>query len=237
LPIRPSLEGKGAGKLAAELAMSWQEAYSLRFSGFTPGQRMYLQGGHSLDRVCYWRSPDDIGPAPEGRTGLHQLQAIDFANYLPEYILQKSDLCTMAHGLEGRAPLLDHRLFHTLLSVAPAERFTHPAKLIFRRAMSPALPADFFLRKKRGFNPPLARWLKISLAERFQGLGARLSRLSDGRLDAAAIDKFVAAYLNGVEHLAEQMLQLLILDESLEQLTGLRAALPDVSAFGTRNTG
>jgi len=226
LGIRPSLDGK-QGKLATELAMDWQSAYSLRFSGMTPGQRRYLQGGRELHKLSYWRAPDDIGPeASDAVPGLQSLLAIDFANYLPDYILQKSDLCTMAHGLESRAPLLDHGLYQHLLATSDSERYTAPAKLIFRRAMHPALPPDFFQRKKRGFNPPLAGWLKTSLAERFNGLGSRLNRLSDGQLDAVAVDAFAQAYRGGKEALAEQMLQLLILDESLTQLDALRRALP-----------
>lgn len=226
LGIRPSLDGK-QGKLATELAMDWQSAYSLRFSGMTPGQRRYLQAGRELQQLSYWRKPDDIGPeASDAVPGLQSLLAIDFANYLPDYILQKSDLCTMAHGLESRAPLLDHGLYQHLLATTDAERYTQPAKLIFRRAMHPALPADFFQRKKRGFNPPLSGWLKTSLAERFSGLGSRLNRLTDGLLDATAVDAFAQTYRGGKEALAEQMLQLLILDESLTQLDALRRALP-----------
>ncbi|KJH69054.1 asparagine synthase (glutamine-hydrolyzing) [Chromobacterium violaceum] len=221
LPIKPQLDSK-RGKLATELAMDWKSAYSLRFSGFTPGQRSFLQGGRKLEKLCHWRAPDDIGPEPgDGSPGLHQLLELDFANYLPDYILQKSDLCTMAHGLEGRAPLLDHGFYQRLLSTSAAERYTRPAKLIFRRAIHPALPADFFQRKKRGFNPPLSGWLKTSLAPRFDGLGARLAEASGGQLDAGAVDAFARAYRDGAGHLAEQMLQLLILDESLAQLRRL----------------
>uniref|UniRef100_A0A8W7PRT0 Asparagine synthetase domain-containing protein n=1 Tax=Anopheles coluzzii TaxID=1518534 RepID=A0A8W7PRT0_ANOCL len=122
--------------------------------------------------------------------------------------------------------LLDHGLYQHLLATSDAERYTQPAKLIFRRAMHPALPADFFQRKKRGFNPPLSGWLQTSLAERFAGLGQRLSRLTGGQLDAQAVDAFSQAYRQGDAALAEQVLQLLILDESLQQLDALRRALP-----------
>ncbi|WP_338092967.1 asparagine synthase-related protein [Chromobacterium amazonense] len=88
-------------------------------------------------------------------------------------------------------------------------------------ANQPGLPADFFQRKKRGFNPPLSGWLQTSLAPRFDGLGARLAEASGGQLDAGAVDAFARAYRQGAGHLAEQMLQLLILDESLAQLRRL----------------
>lgn len=55
------------------------------------------------------------------------------------------------------------------------------------------------------------------------GLGQRLAQLSNGQIDAAAVDAFAAAYRDSAEHLAEQMLQLLILDESLTQLSRLAA--------------
>ena len=61
-----------------------------------------------------------------GRYAAEQLMAIDYANYLPEYVLRKSDLCTMAHGLEARAPFLDHRFVQRLRAV-PEESVCIPA--------------------------------------------------------------------------------------------------------------
>jgi len=211
LPLRPALEG---GKLAAELAMDWPSAYSLRFSGFAPAQRAFLQDRERLSAMVYWRAPDSAPSAP-----LEQLLAIDFANYLPEYILRKSDLCTMAHGLEARAPFLDHRLVERLLALPADDRFTRPPKLVLRAAVDPRLPRDLFERKKRGFNPPLRDWLRGGLADRLGGLGKRLQDRSAGQLAAGRVDSFVRRYAAGAEPLAEQVLQLLILDESLAQLS------------------
>lgn len=212
LRIRPALDG---GKLATELAMDWKTAYSLRFSGFAPAQRAFLQGLGELQALCYWREPDR-----ESENALDDLLAIDFANYLPEYILRKSDLCTMAHGLEARAPLLDHRFVQRILSQPKERVYTRPPKMLLKEALDPRLPADFLQRKKRGFNPPLTRWLRVELAGRFDGLGARLQASSAGQLAKRPVDAFVHHYLDGAEHLAEQVLQLLILDESLAQLHG-----------------
>jgi asparagine synthase (glutamine-hydrolysing) len=212
LRIRPALDGS---KLATELAMDWKTAYSLRFSGLAPAQRAFLQGLGEVQALCYWRDPDR-----ESENALEDLLAIDFANYLPEYILRKSDLCTMAHGLEARAPLLDHRFVQRILSQPKERVYTRPPKMLLQEALDPRLPADFPYRKKRGFNPPLTRWLRVELAGRFDGLGARLQASSAGQLAKRPVDAFVHHYLDGAEHLAEQVLQLLILDESLAQLHG-----------------
>jgi len=213
LALRPALDG---GKLRAELAMSWQDAYSLRFSGFAPAQRAFLQESRTVPALAYWREPDSAAATP-----LEQLLAIDFANYLPEYILRKSDLCTMAHGLEARAPLLDHRFVQRLLSLSAGERYTRPPKALLQTALDPRLPGDYYRRKKRGFNPPLTKWLRGALAPRLDGLGARLQHSTGGQLAAGAVDAFVSHHRRGAEHTAEQLLQLLMLDESLAQLSAL----------------
>ena len=200
-----------ARKLAAELAMDWESAYALRFSGFAPAQRAFLQG-RSVP-FTYWRAPDH-----EARDARDALLAIDYANYLPEYILRKSDLCTMAHGLEARAPFLDHHFVQRVLALPPHERYTRPPKQVLGSALDPRL-TEVLRRKKRGFNPPLREWLRVGLAARYEGLGARLARTSAGQLDAAAVDRFARHYRDGAEQAAEQVLQLLILDESLAQLT------------------
>lgn len=193
--------------------MDWRTAYSLRFSGMAPAQRAFLQGGR-LEALAYWRAPD----AEAADTPLKKLMAIDNANYLPEYVLRKSDLCTMAHGLEARAPFLDHRFVQRLLAEPEESVYTKPPKLLLQAALDARLPADLLSRKKRGFNPPLARWLREELAPRFDGLGERLQSLTSSQLRREPVDAFVHRYVAGAEPLAEQVLQLVMLDESLRQL-------------------
>ena len=217
LPAPASLAGKGWSKLADELRMSWGDAYSLRFSGFSPAQRRYLLAGGRLEHDVWWRPADAHAATP-----IEQLLACDFANTLPEYILRKADLCTMAHGLEMRAPLLDHRWLEKLAGVAREQRFTQPAKRFLEPVMAPLAPLKLFERKKRGFNPPLTDWLQADLRPRADGLGERLASLSDGLLRSSAVDELAAAYHAGATHFAEQLLQLYLLDESLSQLAVLR---------------
>ena len=107
-----------------EMGLPWQSAYVLRFSGLSPAVRRYLQPDLVSAPTVYWRA----FPSPE--KGLKALLDIDFANYLPEYILRKGDLCTMAHGLELRAPLLDHRLVEVVMGLSSQQRFRRPAKVL-----------------------------------------------------------------------------------------------------------
>jgi len=219
LPIFATPAGKGWRKLADELRLDWQAAYSLRFSGCTPGQRAFLQPDFGDGQTHYWRAAT---ATPLKKSPVHTLLAIDLANYLPEYILRKTDLCTMAHGLEGRAPLVDHVWYQQLLGVDDAQRFTRPAKLLLAERMPQLAEMRLFARKKKGFNPPLAHWLRVDLAARQDGLGERLQRHTGGQINAARCDALLAHFAHDGSS-AEQVLQLLILDESLGQLAALAA--------------
>jgi asparagine synthase (glutamine-hydrolysing) len=127
----------------------------------------------------------------------------------------------MAHGLEMRAPFLDHRFVAAVTGLPANVRFTNPPRKLFAPAMAALGDLDPFARKKRGFNPPLARWLEGDLAPRLAGLGGRLAGATDGMLSAARIDAFVAGWRQGMSGVSEQLLQFVLLDESLAQLVAL----------------
>jgi len=212
VPLLPDVRPKGMRKALGELALDWETAYSLRFSGLTPNQRIFLQPARVTWSAHYWRAPDFAATDPHDR-----LLRWDFANYLPEYVLRKADLTTMAHGLELRAPFLDHRFVGAVLALPPAERFTRPPKR-YLATLAPELERlGAFTRKKRGFNPPLGGWLRGDLAPRLAACAESLATLTGGQIDARRAAFMVRAYAN-VPALAEQVLSLVILDESLRQL-------------------
>lgn len=204
---------KGWRKWLIEASLTWQDAYALRFSGFHIAQRRFLQPNLEC-QTHYWHLPN------EKTEGLERLLEIDRLNYLPEYILRKSDLCTMAHGLEQRTPLLDHHFYQAIIGLSSEERFTQPAKKILSEIVPEVTP--IFARKKRGFNPPLTDWLHQDLMPRKDNLGVRLQTLTNGQIQQQACDVLVEKYYAGLNSLAEQVLQLFILDESLHQLNVLR---------------
>lgn len=219
LPRLRDMAGKGWRKLVEEIRLNWLEAYSLRFSGMTPGQRAFLQPNLKNPQVTYWRYPsiDRLNKLPP----IKQLLAVDADNYLPEYILRKADLCTMAHGLELRAPLLDHRWAECVMALPDNIRFTQPAKKLFAEVTQRLAALKLFEIKKRGFNPPLQPWLREDLKSRFNGLGQRLENLTHGQINARRTEQLIVEYQHRPA-LAEQILQLLILDAALGQLAILR---------------
>jgi asparagine synthase (glutamine-hydrolysing) len=100
-------------------------------------------------------------PAP----GIAGLQLLDIATYLPGDLLPKSDIASMAHSLELRSPLLDHRVVELGLALPESlKQHGREAKLALRRAFADELPPLVAQRGKSGFGVPLARWFRGELA-------------------------------------------------------------------------
>lgn len=97
---------------------------------------------------------------------IDQALAVDLLWGLPNSLLVKMDMATMAHGLEARSPLLDHELIDwtNLLpeSVRLAGTTTKP---LLRELARRYLPPDIVNAPKRGFEIPVYRWLKNDLKE------------------------------------------------------------------------
>ena len=92
---------------------------------------------------------------------LSTLQHWDLQNYLPLDILTKVDRMSMAHSLEARVPLLDHKLVEFAATIPPQFRLRDgETKSIFKRAMRGILPDGIIDRPKHGFAVPLGAWFR-----------------------------------------------------------------------------
>jgi asparagine synthase (glutamine-hydrolysing) len=90
----------------------------------------------------------------------------DIHTYLPDDLMVKVDAATMAHGLEARAPLLDHVLVEWAAQVPVEDRLAGGVtKSLFRRAMAPYLPPAILTRPKRGFGCPVDHWFRGPIKE------------------------------------------------------------------------
>ena len=110
------------------------------------------------------RAVDDI------RTGrgtlLSRLQTWDRHHYLPDDILVKVDRATMAHSLEARCPILDHRVVELAARQSSARHSDGTTlKRLFREVIAPWVPPAVLDRPKRGFGVPLRRWFQEQMTD------------------------------------------------------------------------
>jgi asparagine synthase (glutamine-hydrolysing) len=123
----------------------------------------------------------------EGCAPLDQHIYVDLKTWLVDDILIKLDRATMAHGLEARAPLLDHRLVEFAARLPTHwKRRGLRGKLVFRESQRSRLPTAVVEQRKRGFNAPVAHWLLGPWCEwaRAASLGSAL----DPWIDRAAVE-------------------------------------------------
>jgi len=119
---------------------------------------------HALERI----DPLDylVEKYEEIETGdlLNKLLYLDIHSYLPEDLLVKMDIATMANSLEARVPFLDHRLMELIAQIPSQFKLNGSrAKFILKRAYSDFLPPGILKRKKMGFGVPISRWIRKDL--------------------------------------------------------------------------
>ena len=92
---------------------------------------------------------------------LAALQYCDLRGYLPLDILVKVDRMTMAHSIEARPPLLDHRLVEFAMALPDHMKLRGgTTKYLLKRAVREALPPGIADRRKQGFAVPLGHWFR-----------------------------------------------------------------------------
>jgi asparagine synthase (glutamine-hydrolysing) len=109
---------------------------------------------------------DAAAAAAPGRTRLDKLQAIDCEERLPNSLLMKLDRCLMANSVEGRTPFLDREVadFAAILPDRLRANVRH-GKVLLRHWLARHAPETQPFARKRGFNPPVGRWMHARRAE------------------------------------------------------------------------
>ncbi len=89
---------------------------------------------------------------------------IDFRTYVPDDLMVKVDISSMAHSLESRSPLLDHLFVEFAAGIRMKNKLTvFETKSIFKKALKDYLPSDILYRKKMGFGIPIDKWFRTEL--------------------------------------------------------------------------
>ena len=99
--------------------------------------------------------------ALEQMPGMNGVLLADVASTLPNDMLYKVDLTSMAHGLEVRTPFLDPRVVELAFSLSPEEKLRKGSgKHILRETFRDLVPATVMSRSKKGFEVPLLALLR-----------------------------------------------------------------------------
>jgi asparagine synthase (glutamine-hydrolysing) len=132
---------------------------------------------------------------------VRQARGLDLGMYLPDDLLVKVDIASMANSLEVRSPFLDRALveFALRLPTSLLIRGTR-RKWILRRAFADTLPKENLARRKQGFGLPVGRWLRSELRPMLDDVVLSDRALRRGFLRPEAVRRLAQEHLAGVDH-------------------------------------
>jgi asparagine synthase (glutamine-hydrolysing) len=150
---------------------------------------------------------------------LSLVQYMDMKTYLVGDILTKVDRASMAHSLEVRVPLLDHKFVEWISGLSPQMKLKGTeGKYIFKKSLEPHLTQDILYRKKMGFGVPLASWFRGPLREKVNTaiLGEKLA--STGMFNQKYLKHLVDQHQSGVRDYSAPIWSLLMFESFLDRL-------------------
>lgn len=204
------------------LARSSAEAYCHSVSKTPDRERFRLHSKRMKDILGGYHPHDRFNKLAndvKGADPLSVIQYIDLKTYLPGDILTKVDRASMAHSLEVRVPILDHKFVEYALRLPPERRIVEgEGKAVFKDALRGFLPDATLDRPKRGFMVPAVKWLREELAGAVEGLENSETLLDTGLLNRNGIRALAQEHLAGSRDHHTTLWSLIMLDRSLKNL-------------------
>jgi asparagine synthase (glutamine-hydrolysing) len=133
--------------------------------------------------------------------------------YLPNDLLVKVDIATMANSLEARSPLLDHKVIEFAASLPENIKLKGAEnKSLLKKVGSRLVPREVLYRKKMGFGVPIGHWFRGEMKDYL-----RENLLSDkfarrGIVKAEIIKQLVDEHIEAKNDSASQLWTLLMLE-------------------------
>ncbi len=148
------------GQPTARRYLNWLQIFpeSLRADLYNEDFVQQLPGDDPFDFLdAAWRRSS-------GRDVVTRASIADILTYLPCDLCNKVDIASMAHSLEVRQPMLDHRVVEFAASLPVKLKFRgRRGKLILQDTFGSMIPRSIFKRAKMGFGIPIGGWFRDEL--------------------------------------------------------------------------
>lgn len=186
--------------------------------------------GYMIDYLSDQEKVKAYGPNLQGFLGESALQRIepyfedqrkslaaaaneaDLGIYLPDDLLQKVDMATMAHGLESRSPFLDHELVEWVMQLPEHLRMDTGPKSLLKICVKKLVDTKVLDRPKQGFQSPMGDWLRGPLREYLvDNLTGRQS-VERGLVNSNYVDSLLAEHMSGSIDREKQLYALLAMN-------------------------
>jgi len=126
--------------------------------------------------------------------------ATDYKMYLQNDILVKVDRATMSVSLEGREPLLDHRILEYVAQLPDDYKYGEVQKRILKDIAYKYVPKTLLDRPKAGFSLPIDDWLKNDLSYLMDDYLSDNALMRSGFFNTTHVQQLKQDFLAGKMH-------------------------------------
>jgi len=137
----------------------------------------------------------------------------DFMHYLPNDLLVKVDIASMANSLEARSPFLDHKVIEFAATLPEhIKQKGRDTKSLLKKVAGNLVPKDVVYRQKMGFAVPLKRWLQHEMHDFTREV--LLSERATGRqlFSSGEVERIILDHQNGAKDNSWKIWTLLMLE-------------------------
>jgi asparagine synthase (glutamine-hydrolysing) len=191
-----SLVGHWGGRTPVDSFWIWP--------GFREPDRPALYTSAFLSRLRDFKPTDYARRIYRGASGLDDVDCAleaGIETYLPDDLLVKVDVATMAHSLEARSPLLDYRVLEFAASLPPGRHVgLMSTKRLLKAYAARLIPPSVVYRRKQGFSIPLAAWLRGPLRAPMTVLLGDARFAKRGYFEATAVRGLIEKHVAGEDH-------------------------------------
>jgi asparagine synthase (glutamine-hydrolysing) len=203
-------------RLAAALSTPSDRRYVEMISVINERQRANLYSDDFLFQLPD-RDPADFVAAALARAAKRDAATAaslaDLVTYLPGDLCHKVDMATMAHGLECRQPMLDHRVVELAIAMpASLKLIRGRGKRILEKTFDHLLPGEVFRRRKMGFGLPIDHWFRTALKDFARDMLLSQQALARGYFRPSAIEQLLTEHAIGRFDHSARLWSLLILE-------------------------
>lgn len=141
----------------------------------------------------------------------NRLLAVDYKTFLVDNNLVKVDRATMSVGLEGREPMLDHKLIEFLSQLPSSFKIRNGVnKWLLKQVVHRYIPQSLMERPKRPFIAPLMIWFRKDLSDQLRHYLSEHSLSKTSVFNHEPIIRLREDYLNGKKVNYQKLWQVLI---------------------------
>jgi len=137
----------------------------------------------------------------------------DLMTYLPNDLLVKVDIASMANSLEARSPFLDHKLIEFAASLPESIKMRgNETKSLLKKVASRLVPREVIYRRKMGFGVPIGHWLRGEMKTFLKDVLLSEKCRNRGVLRADRVQRYVTEHLEGTHDHSSRLWSLLMLE-------------------------